>query len=61
MTVNHLSALRSIILPRAIAVLQEQELPLFLALFYFKIKMKEKLSLPSGFAALTNPTTEICH
>lgn len=51
MIVNRHSVLRSIILQKVITVLRYQELFCFLA-FYFKIKMKEKLSLPSGFAVL---------
>lgn len=51
MIVNRHFVLRSIILSKVITVLRYRELSCFLA-FYFKIKMKEKLSLPSGFAVL---------
>lgn len=51
MMVNHRSLPRSIILQKLITVLRYQEISRFLA-FYFKIIMKEKLSLPSGFAVL---------
>lgn len=51
MIVNSHFVLRSIILSKVITVLRYQELFCFLA-FYFRIKMKEKLSLSSGFALL---------
>lgn len=51
MIVKRLVVLRSIILSKVITVLRYRELSCFLA-FYFKIKMKEKLSLPSVFAVL---------
>lgn len=51
MIVNRHFVLRSIILSKVITVLRYRELSCFLA-FYFKFEMKEKLSLPSGFAVL---------